>query len=294
MRVVWLLAALAGCGRLDFAPPPDPADAADRCAAEAVALGPFGAPTPVAAVNTPMEEDDPTPSDDGLELYFTSTRTGGLGSADVWRVRRNDPAAPWGPVEHVQELSTAKYENTPALSSDGLTMWLVSNRPGTLGDDDIWVSTRADRESPWAPPVDVAVLNSAALDRAPSPFLDDRALLFHSTRTGTTAFYVTTRADDASPWSPPTLLASPANGLRGWVSPCGLELYFELDRGTGTGTDFYLARRASVDEPFGASVELTELSSQGFDQDIRLSPDRRHVYFASNRGGNGDIYEASR
>ena len=125
-------------------------------------------------------------------------------------------------------------------------------------------------------------------------FLDGHALLFHSARGGGTAFYLTTRADDASPWSPPVLLASPARGLHGWVSPCGLELYFHHDAGTGTGDDFYLARRASVDEPFGASVKLPELSSAGFDQDLRLSPDRHHAYFASNRGGNNDIYEASR
>src|SRR5512143_3991886 len=110
MRVVWILPAVVGCGRIDFAPR---LDAADRCAAEAVALGPFGAPTPVTAVNTPMTEADPTPSDDGLELYFTSTQTGTLGGADVWRVRRDAPTAPWGPVEHVLELSTAVRETTP-------------------------------------------------------------------------------------------------------------------------------------------------------------------------------------
>ena len=83
-------------------------------------------------------------------------------------------------------------------------------------------------------------------------------------------------------------------GIRGWMSNCGLELYFELNANTNTSTDLYVARRASETDAFGTPVRIDELSSPAFDQDIRLSPDRRHVYFASGRSGNSDIYEASR
>jgi hypothetical protein len=212
----------------------------------------------------------------------------------VFEVTRTAPGSPWSAVQHVAELSSAQNENTPFLTSDNLTMYLVSNRPGTLGMDDIWVATRTSRPGAWSPPVDVTELNSPALDRAPSLYHDGHAILFHSSRGGAgTGFYVATRAALTDPWSTPKPLAVP-QGIRGWMSNCGLEIYYEADRNTGTSTDLYVSRRSSEDEPFGGERRLDELSSAMFDQDIRLSPDRRHAYFASGRDGDSNIYEAAR
>jgi WD40 repeat protein len=110
---------VASCGRYRFDPL---GDAADACAAERVELGPWSQLGAMAALNSLVEDDDPTPSDDGLELYFTSPRPGAIGKADIWRVRRNSTLLAWGPVERVVELSSVANENTPELSSDGLTM----------------------------------------------------------------------------------------------------------------------------------------------------------------------------
>ena len=43
-----------------------------------------------------------------------------------------------------------------------------------------------------------------------------------------------------------------------------------------------------------SGIAIPELSSPQYDQDLRLSPDRRRAYFASARGGNSDLYEATR
>jgi hypothetical protein len=58
--------------------------------------------------------------------------------------------------------------------------------------------------------------------------------------------------------------------------------------------DFYVARRSSPDEPFGPEQRIPELSDAAYDQDLRLSPDRRHAVFSSMRSGAGDLYESSR
>jgi hypothetical protein len=58
--------------------------------------------------------------------------------------------------------------------------------------------------------------------------------------------------------------------------------------------DFYLARRRSLDAPFEAEQPIPELSGPAYDQDLRLSPDRRHAVFASGRSGAGDLYESFR
>jgi Tol biopolymer transport system component len=286
---------VASCGRYGFDPL---GDAADACAAEHMELGPWSPPTPMVALNSSVEDDDPTPSDDGRELYFTSPRPGTLGKADIWRVRRDSTLLAWGPVEHVLELSSTDNENTPELSSDGLTMWFVSDRPGGMGQDDIWVTTRADLGSPWATPSNVSELDTPALERGPSVFLSGLAMMFHSDRPGgkgKTDFWITTRNRVTDRWSPPVPLDSvntTGDELRGWVSPCGLEMYYQADR--GSGMDFYRVHRDSVDEPFGPERAIPELSDPAYDQDLRLSPDRRHAVFSSQRSGAGDLYEAFR
>lgn len=288
---------VASCGRARFDPV---GDAADACAAERVALGPWSQPTPLVALNSSVEDDDPTPSDDGLELYFTSPRPGASGKADIWRVQRASTLVAWGPVEHVVGLSTVYNENTPELSPDGLTMWFASDRPDGKGQDDIWVTTRPDRSSPWTMPRNVAELNTPSIERGPSVFLGGLAMIFHSDRPdakGAPNFWITTRSSlsNTAMWSPPVPLDSvntDGNELRGWMSPCGLELYYQADR--GSGMDFYLVRRSSIDEPFGAEQLIPELSDLAYDQDLRLSPDRRHAVFSSMRFGAGDLYESFR
>jgi Tol biopolymer transport system component len=285
---------LGACGRIGFAEHDNTAapDIPDRCAAELVELGPFGAPTLIAAASgaTSMD-DDPEPSDDGLELFFNSTRAGGLGGADIYVLTRATSQAAWAAPQHVIELSSGGSENTLELSADGLTMWLVSTRPGGAGMDDIWIATRSSRGGAWSTPTNVPELNSAQFDRGPTVFHDGLAMWLHSDRQSPQQFYQTTRASTTTAWSVPTRVTSPA-GYRGWMSPCGLELYFQA----GTQVDFFLARRASIDDPFGAAVRIDELSSPDFDQDLRLSPDRRRAYFSSSRanGVDNQLYEASR
>jgi hypothetical protein len=74
--------------------------------------------------------------------------------------------------------------------------------------------------------------------------------------------------------------------------PVRLELYYQADR--GSGMDFYMVRRSSPDDPFGPEQPIPELNDPAYDQDLRLSPDRRHAVFSSQRSGAGDLYEASR
>ena len=296
------VALLAGCGRLGFDErPADTLDAFDLCAAEREVLGAWSAPRPLTTVNHLTEsEDDPVVSADGLELYFTSPRPPSLGQSDVWRSVRASPNEPWGAPQPVPELSTALNENTLELSFDALTMWLASDRPGTLGNEDMWVVTRPDRSSPWGTPVNVTVLNTPGLERGPSVFLEETALLFHTGRAGGPGgndFWLATRPDRSSAWSRPAPMPSPPDTpndeLRGWMSPCGLELYYQSTR--GATMDFYVVRREALDQPFGPEQRIAELSDGAvYDQDLRLSPDRRYAVFSTDRSGSGDLYESSR
>ena len=262
-------------------------------------LGAWSPPRPVEAVNAPADsDDDPAITEDGMELFFTSSRPG-LGKSDIWHARRDPDTAAWGLPALVSELSTPDNENTLELSADGLTIWFASDRPGSLGGEDLWFATRPDRESRWRQVTNEAELNTPGLERGPSLFLDGRAILFHTGRTGGPGkqdLWVATREEVGAPWRPAAPLGAPnttSDELRGWISPCGLELYFQALR--GATMDFYMVRRASIDEPFGPERRVDELSDDlQYDQDVRLSPDRRRAVFSSGRSGSGDLYESSR
>lgn len=294
--------ALVGCGRVAFDPEPHAldADAADACAAERMDLGPFGPPHRIESLATKETDDDPVLSADGLELYFASNRADSIGGQDIYVARRASTSDDWGMVERVANLSSVDTDNTPALSTDGLEMWIVSNRTGGIGGEDIWVSVRGDRAAPWPTPLLVPDLSSMNLDRGPAPFANDLRMVFHSNRPGTrgdTDFFETSRTNRSAAWSPPVplrTLNTPQAEIHAWLGPCGLRIYYQADRGLASGMDFYTASRAQVDDDFGPAQRVDELSTMAYDQDIHVSRDLRTVVFASDVGGDSDLYEASR
>src|SRR5437667_5527340 len=71
------------------------------------------------------------------------------------------------------------------ISKDGLTLIFVSNRPGGLGDQDLWFTERASRDDCWGDPRNLGnVVNSAVNDGAPNLTTDGHWLYFHSPRPG--------------------------------------------------------------------------------------------------------------
>jgi Tol biopolymer transport system component len=81
-------------------------------------------------------------------------------------------------------LSSPSNEFRPQLTHDGLEIFFASNRPGGLGLQDIWTSTRPDLFSPWDPPVNLDAINTSANDGQPTISADRKVLLFTSTRPG--------------------------------------------------------------------------------------------------------------
>ncbi len=99
------------------------------------------------------------------------------------------------------------------------------------------------------------------------------------------------------PWQAPQLVEginSTANDLAPELSKDGLSLYFASNRPLGLGAnDLYVAQRASVDDPWGAPVNLTKLNSAFGDAGPHLTRDGHYLYFTSARltGGLGnDIF----
>jgi Tol biopolymer transport system component len=103
-----------------------------------------GPAVPVSELNVIAANDQhATLRKDGREIFFSSNRTGGLGSFDIWTSTRRSVHEPWSPPVAVgAALNTTSSDQQPSLSSDGRTIVFTSNRPGSLGANDLWISTR--------------------------------------------------------------------------------------------------------------------------------------------------------
>jgi hypothetical protein len=151
-------------------------------------------------VNTDAAEGGPEHFEDDITgavtLCFSSNRPGGLGAEDIY-CSTLQPDETFGPAAPVPELNTPFDDVHPVMRRDGLEMFISSNRPGSFGDRDLWVSTRPSTSDPWSTPVNLGpVVNSAALDARPALSFDGTALYFQSTRPGgfgTRDLYVTMR-----------------------------------------------------------------------------------------------------
>ena len=135
--------------------------------------------------------------DGGLPLLFlASNRLGGAGGLDIY-VSELTANGSFAPPILVNELSGPSNDLTPAVGHDGLEIIIASNRQGTIGAQDLWVSTRNAVGDPWLAPVNVGpVLNSTFNDNFPSVSSDRETLFFSSDRPGGSGgadIYIATR-----------------------------------------------------------------------------------------------------
>jgi Tol biopolymer transport system component len=281
MRVVGLFV-LAACGRIGFLPLDD-----------AGSFGPFSTPTVVTELSDAAGEEDPTLAADMLEIYFDSTRSG----VDFIHVaRRTTIGGTWSVPQQVSELSGADHD--PGISADGLTLFMSSNRAGSLGQDDLWVSTRANRTTTWSAPAHELQLASSARDAVAQLTRDGLTVFFTSTRGGAGLdLWVATRPTISALWSPPVSLDE-LNTLVDDVDPhfCESEdaLYFASNRPGGFGDrDIYRARRTGT-WSFAPAEHVDELSTASFDADPWLSPDGHTVFMVNAASGNLEIVTAVR
>ena len=117
-------------------------------------------------------------------LYFASNRPEGIGGDDLYASTLLVDET-FGPAHLVEELSTPFSDIQPAIRRDGLEMFLTSNRPGTLGLLDLWVSTRASTSEPWSTPMNLGLgVNTVTDDVRAALSFDAIELYFQSNRPG--------------------------------------------------------------------------------------------------------------
>lgn len=289
-----ILVGAIGCGRIDFDPLGD-ARATDAPAP----LGAFMTPVPVPGLSVVgADDDDPVVSADGLELYFTSDRAGGVGGSDVYRATRPSPAAAWGAPALVAELSSPNDETQPSLCCGDLVMYLGSSRAGSLGSNDIYRATRTSLAAPWSTPTLVWELATAAYE-AGAPDADELEIIFDSDRGGPAReLYRATRALPTDPWSSPVLIAELAGGnlkVDAQLVTPRLLIFTSIPLSGPGYFELYTVEREGPGEPFGTPALVEGVNTSEAERDGWLSPDLRTIYFA-REDTNGDyaIFTATR
>ena len=111
--------------------------------------GTFGAGELVAELSDPMANDiQPNVRKDGQEVVFSSNRTGGSGSQDIWVATRENGGEAWSqPVNLGGNINTSASESRPSLSWDGETLYF-GRAPAAGGPGDVYVTTRSKTSGP--------------------------------------------------------------------------------------------------------------------------------------------------
>jgi len=258
-------------------------------------LGPFGPWSTLAnlgpVINQSRTTDlntHPAISKNGLSLYISSTRPGGVNGMnlgnklEIWVSQRASLKAPWGAPVNLDAFNTVPVINTigsnthsPNFSADGHLLFFSSPRPGGFGGGDLYVSHRMNKHDDfgWQTPVNLgAVINSPQDDEASTYFEDEETgvivLYFASTRPGgpvggfqgSEHIYVSTLGEDET-FGPAILvpeLSSTSNETRTAIRRDGLEFFLTSTRPNGRIglNDIWVSTRDGTLDPWSTPVNL--------------------------------------
>ncbi|MBN2592069.1 MAG: PD40 domain-containing protein, partial [Sedimentisphaerales bacterium] len=205
-------------------------------------------------------------SADELSIYFESDRSGGYGNADLWVATRATKNDDWTESVNLGSVvNGSAQDNSPSISVDGLSLYFSSNRSGTVGNMDLWVTTRETTADDWNEPVNLGtVVNSSVADYMSYISADGLSLYFSSERPGGLGLrdlWMTTRATTNDEWGEPVNLGptvnSSSNERRMWISSDGLMILLQSDRPKGSGAvDIYMTTRLTTNDDWTEPVNI--------------------------------------
>ncbi|HEY5961872.1 MAG TPA: hypothetical protein VIV60_35175 [Polyangiaceae bacterium] len=245
-------------------------------------------------------DDNPTLTSDLRELYFSSkNRPGGKGNVDVWVAKRDNSGMDFGEPVAVAEVNTAGVDGSPAISADGLTLWVGAElQSGGLGGYDILRATRQSRAVAFGAPELVPELSSDKDDIPRPPGYQGLTMPLASRRDYSIyQTYLSTRDTLNTSFGTPTLVTElvveGANLSDAFLTDDGLVIYFA--HSVAERSDLFVSRRPSLELPFGAALPLTTINTEQDDRDPWLSPDGTMLFFSSDRDNPGtlSLYQAT-
>ncbi len=136
--------------------------------------------TPLSSINTRTNEGAQSITADGKTMFFTICGApDGLGSCDIYMTQKVNNS--WIKPQNLGQPINSKYwESQPSCSSDGKTLYFTSNRPGSIGKKDIWVSHQ-QANGLWSTPENLGDFVNTKYDDE-SPYIHpDGITLYYAT-----------------------------------------------------------------------------------------------------------------
>ncbi|HUQ67034.1 MAG TPA: OmpA family protein [Flavitalea sp.] len=131
-------------------------------------------------INTNLNEGAQNISQDGEWLIFTGCNfPEGYGSCDLY-ISYLTPQG-WSAPENLGEnINTESWESAPSLSPDKRDLYFASNRPGGMGESDIYICHR-NPDGSWSAPVNAGPeINTSGNESCPFIHADNQTLYFTS------------------------------------------------------------------------------------------------------------------
>ncbi len=222
----------------------------------------------------------------------------------------------WSPIMKLNDNINTKYwESHATISHDNKKLYFTSNRKGTYGGLDIYVSTR-DSSGSWGPAINLGpVINTRYNEDTPFLSEDDRTLFFssrgHLNMGGYDIFYSTLRENGE--WSVPLNIGYPLNSTDDdqFFKPVknGFEGYFSKYSPDGIGKqDIYRIEIFSEDNPrkfyvtgsargadLSSSVKVSALNTKSSEQPLVVftNPGTGQFEFQTYQGNYDLAYESA-
>lgn len=166
------------------------------------------------------------------------------------------------------------WESQPTVTSDGQTLYFVSDRPGGFGGYDLYETTR-DSAGTWSAPKNLGPsINTAGNEKSPFIHTDSQTLYFSSDGLmalgGYDIFF--TKLDSNKKWDKPTNIGYPINSFDDdvgfFVSTDGQSGYFASNKFEGFGGwdlySFDLYEGAQPEKVLFVKGDIKNMWDQGF------------------------------
>lgn len=216
-------------------------------------------------INTKGNDGNATFTPDGMTMYYSICNQGKLGyGCSIYMAKYDPRKKKWGKpklVESLQGVNEAvvnsrgkvkkvpTYDVHPMLSSDGNTMFFVSDRAGGEGRLDLWYATNYG-EGEWSEPINLGErINTPFDDISPMLSNDGNTLYFASNgRVGFGGFDLFKSEGGIGSFGDPENLGAPVNStyddLAGYWSEDDSSAYITSNRvGCMGRDDIYYARK---------------------------------------------------
>jgi outer membrane protein OmpA-like peptidoglycan-associated protein/tetratricopeptide (TPR) repeat protein len=195
----------------------------------------------------------------------------------------------WTKIKSVSDKinQSTTWESQPSISSDGKTLYFISDRPGGIGGYDIYQSVKNVKEE-WGYPINLGTkINSSGNEKSPFIHPDGKTLYFSTDgRMGLGGFDIFySRLDTNGNWSKPKNIGYPINSREDeigfFVSTDGSHGFFASNKLKGKGGwDLYsfelyndarpekvlfikgTVKSEAIAEPVKARIELKNLETR--------------------------------